>query len=130
MRISRLEQQWSNQLERPLIEILLGTAYQENEQDESDDEMNDTRLFDATTGNSEDQQLKSAIRRVQAALFAGSAKTALSMAKRMWRLWPEVAPVSIEEDNSTIDAGRAAGLRPECLNVLGALQQIHMTELG
>ncbi|RTG86610.1 timeless [Schistosoma bovis] len=129
VRISRLEQQWSNQLERPLIEILLGTAYQENEQDESDDEMNDTRLFDATTGNSEDQQLKSAIRRVQAALFAGSAKTALSMAKRMWRLWPEVAPVSIEEDNSTIDAGRAAGLRPECLNVLGALQQIHMTEL-
>ncbi|CAH8641113.1 unnamed protein product [Schistosoma intercalatum] len=129
VRISRLEQQWSNQLERPLIEILLGTAYQANEQDESDDEMNDTRLFDATTGNSEDQQLKSAIRRVQAALFAGSAKTALSMAKRMWRLWPEVAPVSIEEDNSTIDAGRAAGLRPECLNVLGALQQIHMTEL-
>ncbi|CAH8658970.1 unnamed protein product [Schistosoma curassoni] len=129
VRISRLEQQWSNQLERPLIEILLGTAYQENEQDESDNEMNDTRLFDATTGNSEDQQLKSAIRRVQAALFAGSAKTALSMAKRMWRLWPEVAPVSVEEDNSTIVGGRAAGLRPECLNVLGALQQIHMTEL-
>ncbi|CAH8678097.1 unnamed protein product [Schistosoma rodhaini] len=129
VRISRLKQQWSNQLEGPLIEILLGTVYQESEQDESDDEMNDTRLFDATTGNSEDQQLKSAIHRVQAALFAGSAKRALSMAKRMWRLWPEVAPVSIEEDNSAIDAGRAAGLRPECLNVLGALQQIHMTEL-
>ncbi|CAH8673767.1 unnamed protein product [Schistosoma rodhaini] len=130
VRISRFKQQWSNQLEGPLIEILLGTVYQESEQDESDDEMNDTRLFDATTGNSEDQQLKSAIHRVQAALFAGSAKRALSMAKRMWRLWPEVAPVSIEEDNSAIDAGRAAGLRPECLNVLGALLQIHMTELG
>ncbi|KAK4474521.1 hypothetical protein MN116_001668 [Schistosoma mekongi] len=129
VRISRLEQQWSSQLEGPLIEILLGSAYRESEQDESDDDMNDTRLFDATTGNSEDQQLKSAIRRVQAALFAGSAKTALSMAKRMWRLWPEIAPITVEEDNSTIDAGRAAGLRPECLNILGALRQIHMTEL-
>ncbi|CAH8581902.1 unnamed protein product [Schistosoma turkestanicum] len=130
VRISRLKQQWSSQLEGPLIEMLLGTAYQENQQDESDDEMNDTRLFDATTGNSEDQQLKSAIRRVQAALFAGSAKTALSMAKRMWRLWPEVAPVTFEDDNLIIDAGRAAGLRPECLNILGALHQIHMTEIA
>ncbi|TNN19225.1 Protein timeless, partial [Schistosoma japonicum] len=129
VRISRLEQQWSSQLEGPLIEILLGSAYRDSEQDESDDDMNDTRLFDATTGNSEDQQLKSAIHRVQAALFAGSAKIALSMAKRMWRLWPEIAPITVEEDNSTIDAGRAAGLRPECLNILGALRQIHMTEL-
>ncbi|CAH8669561.1 unnamed protein product [Heterobilharzia americana] len=123
------ESNWSGQLEGPLIQLLLGSTQQENENDESGDDMNDTRLFDATTGNSEDQQLKSAIRRVQAALFAGAAKTALAMARRMWRLWPEIAPITIEEDNPAIDAGRAAGLPPECLNILGGLRQIHMSEL-
>nr|CAH8872526.1 unnamed protein product [Trichobilharzia regenti] len=129
VRVKRLEQQWSGQLEGPLIQLLLGSTSEDNEHNESDDDMNDTRLFDTSAGNSEDQQLKSAIRRVKAALFAGSAKTALAMARRMWRLWPEVAPISVEEDNPAVDAGRAAGLPPECLNILGALRQIHVTEL-
>ncbi|OON18500.1 timeless protein [Opisthorchis viverrini] len=121
----RLEYQWSNQLVQPLIDGLerpTDTNSQENEDPE------ESRLFDATSGGSEARQLRSAIRRVQSALFAGEALTALRLALRLWRLWPEVAPISVDENDPVLSDDRTAGLNPSQLAILGALRQIHSTE--
>ncbi|KAG5444567.1 Protein timeless [Clonorchis sinensis] len=121
----RLEYQWSNQLVQPLID---GLERPTDTNDEGNEDPEESRLFDATSGGSEARQLRSAIRRVQSALFAGEALTALRLALRLWRLWPEVAPISVDENDPVLSDDRTAGLNPSQLAILGALRQIHSTE--
>ncbi|KAA3677312.1 timeless, partial [Paragonimus westermani] len=131
LRTLRLDYQWSHQLAPTLIGALSSTDTSDrlsNDATDADDDPEESRLFDATSGSSEAQQLRSAIRRVQAALFAGEAIKALCLARRLWRLWPEVAPVTLEEDDPVRNDDRAAGLIPSNLAILGALRQIHATE--
>lgn len=126
----RLHYQWTNQLAGPLIECLQNpSASDETQLDDGDPEEEEaSRLFDPTVADSEERQMQSAVRRIQAIMYAGRPRNALSLARRLWRLWPEVAPITADEDSPVLSDERAASLNTGNLAVLAALHQIHVTD--
>uniref|UniRef100_A0A183BB10 CBF domain-containing protein n=1 Tax=Echinostoma caproni TaxID=27848 RepID=A0A183BB10_9TREM len=133
IRLMRIEYQWNNQLLPELVNILENPAGsradEENDAESSDDDPEKSRLFDAVAGGSEAKQLRSAVRRVQANLYAGRAAVAFRLARRMWRLWPEVAPTTVDENDPVLNSELVVKLPPSSVSVLSALRQIHITEL-
>lgn len=133
VRLLRMEYQWKHQLLPELVKTLeIPNGDQvETDADHSDDsdDPETSRLFDALSGSSESKQLRSAIRRVQANLYAGRAGAAFRLARRMWRLWPEVAPISVEENDPILNDELVVRLPPSSIPILSGLRQIHMTEL-
>ncbi|CAL8081999.1 unnamed protein product [Calicophoron daubneyi] len=129
LKAMRLQCQWESQLMLPLVDLLQNPANENGTSSEEEADEDGSRLFDAVSGSSEAKQLRSAVRRVQAALYAGHPHTALRLARRMWRLWPEVAPVSVNDEDPIFQDARSASLTPASVAVLSSLHKIHSTEL-
>ncbi|TPP60439.1 Protein timeless [Fasciola gigantica] len=134
VRMLRIEYQWKNQLLPELVRILENpnidqTGTEDDNQSSESDDHEASRLFDAVSGGSEAKQLRSAIHRVQANLYAGRAVVALRLARRMWRLWPEVVPVTVDENDPVLNDELIVRLPPASVPILSALRQIHITEL-
>ncbi|THD26470.1 Timeless [Fasciola hepatica] len=134
VRMLRIEYQWKHQLLPELVRILENpnidqTGTEDDNQSSESDDQEASRLFDAVSGGSEAKQLRSAIHRVQANLYAGRAAVAFRLARRMWRLWPEVAPVAVDENDPVLNDELIVRLPPASVPILSALRQIHITEL-